>query len=1010
MLIHEYLDQQIEYEEKYGKNTLVLMQVGSFFEFYGVNNKEEKIGNPCIITELLNIQLTRRNKAILENSRDNCLMAGFPCHALKRFIHILLDNNYTVVLIEQVTPPPNPKREITQIFSPGTYIDEITNYNPNNIVSLYLKEEICYKTNKNLYIFGLSCIDLSTGKNYLYEASFGYYDKNAYYEEIYRFIETFNPKELIILFEKMNDENRNTIKKKINLENRLVHFTECDKKFYQNQYQNTFLKKIFPNNGQLSCIEFLELERKPYVLISYLTLLDFSHEHNKLIIQKIKKPEFWDYDKHLILYHNALYQLNIVSLNNNENHKYKSLFHIIDKTSTPLGKRYLKYIIHNPSTNVDIIQKKYNLIEEFIKKDCIIKTDRLLNEVIDIERMQRRMSIEKLHPYDFLNLSYSYDNIIQIINNIKNDINLEDYYFSEKLHSDLKKFINYYNEKIDLTECGKYSLHNIYGSFFKRGVFKDIDEIQDKIDNIYKFYNNKMKELSNFIEKDSEFVKMESNERDGYFLYTTQKRSKILFDNLKKDKNLNTIYETKKYTSTNIKIYSDELNKMSYSLVNYKDKIKILTKEKYIDFMNNTYNEYNYLFDSLSKFIMNLDFIKCGALCALENEYTKPIIEDKYEGKSYFESHKIRHPIIEIIQEDYNYISNDISLDCESNKGILLYGVNGVGKSSLSKAIGCNIVLAQIGFYVPSESFRYYPYKKIFARINGDDNIFKGMSSFVVEMDELRSILKYSDSNSIVLGDEICKGTEETSALAIVSSSILRFYKNNVSFIMATHFHKLTELSEINNLEGIHFKHLSISYEDDKIIYGRKLMDGPGDNNYGIEIANFVIDDIEFIKDAKNIRNKILKTNDDIVNNSNISNYNAKLYVDKCSICGKNEDCLDTHHIIEQKEFNIYDKFKNKLSNLVVLCKEHHNEVHHGTLKINGYKETSDGKILDYEYLKTEKIKKKKYSDYQIKIITELYEELKEHKYQLKSTLIELKKKDIIISSQTLKKIINKMY
>jgi len=1010
MLIHEYLEQQIEYEKKYGKNTLVLMQVGSFFEFYGVNNKEEKIGNPGIITELLNIQLTRRNKAILENSRDNCLMAGFPCHSLKRFIHILLDNNYTVILIEQVTPPPNPKREITQIFSPGTYIDEITNYNPNNIVSLYLKEEICYKTNKNLYIFGLSCIDLSTGQNYLYEASFGYYDKNAYYEEIYRFIETFNPKEIIILFDKMNDENRNIIKKKINLENRLVHFTECDKKFYQNQYQNTFLKKIFPNNGQLSCIEFLELERKPYVLISYLTLLDFSHEHNKLIIQKIKKPEFWDYDKHLILYHNALYQLNIVSLNNNENHKYKSLFHIIDKTSTPLGKRYLKYIIHNPSTNVDIIQKKYNLIEEFIKKECIIKTDRLLNEVIDIERMQRRMSIEKLHPYDFLNLSYSYDNIIQIINNIKNDINLEDYYFSEKLHNDLKKFINYYNEKIDLNECGKYSLHNIYGSFFKRGVFKDIDEIQDKIDNIYKFYNNKMKELSNFIEKDSEFVKMESNERDGYFLYTTQKRSKILFDNLKKDINLNNIYETKKYTSTNIKIYSDELNKMSYSLVSYKDKIKILTKEKYIDFMNNTYNEYNYLFDSLSKFIMNLDFIKCGAICALENEYTKPIIENKYEGKSYFESHKIRHPIIEIIQEDYNYISNDISLDCESNKGILLYGVNGVGKSSLSKAIGCNIVLAQIGFYVPSESFRYYPYKKIFARINGDDNIFKGMSSFVVEMDELRSILKYSDSNSIVLGDEICKGTEETSALSIVSSSILRFYKNNVSFIMATHFHKLTELSEINNLEGIHFKHLSISYGDDKIIYGRKIMDGPGDKNYGIEIANFVIDDIEFIKDAKTIRNKILKTNDDIVNNSNVSNYNAKLYVDKCSICGKNEDCLDTHHIIEQKEFNDYDKFKNKLSNLVVLCKDHHNEVHHGTLKINGYKETSDGKILDYEYLKTAKTKKKKYSDYQIKIITELYEELKEHKYQLKSTLIELKKKDIIISSQTLKKIINKMY
>ena len=128
MLIHEYLDQQIEFEKKYGTNTIILMQVGSFFEFYGVNNKNEKIGNAEHITELLNIQLTRRNKAILENSRNNALMAGFPTHSLKKFIEILLSNQYTIILIEQVTPPPNPKREITQIYSPGTYIDDFHYY------------------------------------------------------------------------------------------------------------------------------------------------------------------------------------------------------------------------------------------------------------------------------------------------------------------------------------------------------------------------------------------------------------------------------------------------------------------------------------------------------------------------------------------------------------------------------------------------------------------------------------------------------------------------------------------------------------------------------------------------------------------------------------------------------------------------------------------------------------------------------------------------------------------
>ena len=1014
MLIHEYLDYQILYEKKYGSNTLVLMQVGSFFEFYGVDNDTEKIGNVSYISELLNIQLTRRNKAILENSRNNALMAGFPTHALKRFIQILLQNNYTIVLIEQTTEPPNPKREITQIFSPGTYIDEINGFDVNNIVCLFLKEEKCYKTHQTLFIFGLSSIDLSTGINYLYEVSLGFYDKQAFFEEIYRFIENNNPKEIIIAYDKLEYILLEQIHQRLYNPQRILHYKkQIDKKYTQVTYQNLYLKNIFHDTKMLSCIEYLDLEKKPYCTISYLILLEFAFEHNERLINHIKKPDYWVYDDHLILYNNAMYQLNIFPVSNSyytSQHQTSSLFKIIDKTSTPMGKRFLKYVLQNPITNITTLNKRYNLIEEFLEKKMVNESEKLLNEIIDIERLHRKISLNTLHPYEFLNLHYSYISISQLLCTIENKLNLEDYYFSDYYILQFKEYTQHYESLFDLQEIGKYNLSNMSNSFFKSGHYHEIDDIQKKINAIHIFFKEEMKLLSDKIEKDSDYIKMENNDREGYFLYTTKKRSDILIKNLDK----NHVYEIRKYTNTNIKILSPKIIQSSQDLIHLQEEMKQKVKEKYIEFMNNIFLQYEFLFDKLSSFVSYLDFIKCGSKCATFFMYNKPEIKDNYNGKSYCHIEEIRHPIIEIINEDYEYVKNNIKLDTEDNNGILLYGVNGVGKSSLSKAIGCNILLAQIGFYVPCTKFLYFPYKKIFTRINGEDNIFKGMSSFVVEMDELRSILKYSDSNSIVLGDEICKGTEEISALSIVSSSILRFCKNKVQFILATHFHKLKDLKEINDLKQVHYKHLSIYYENGKLIYGRKLQDGCGDNLYGIEIANFIIDDLDFIQDAKKIRNYLLEQE----NNGNHflipykkSNYNSKLIMHTCSICGIKEKEMDTHHIIEQHQFHEHSFFKNKLSNLVVLCQEHHEQVHNDKLKIYGYFETENGKELKYDYINIKKNIKKKFNNNDIQIIKELWVKLKDNQNNIKVMIHELKKNNnISISKAILQKIINNEY
>ena len=1022
MLIDDYFEYQINFEKKYGKtNTIVLMEVGSFWEFYGTNNQTEKIGDVQKITELLNIQLTRRNKAILENSRTNALMAGFPTASLKKFLNILLLNNYTIVLIGQITPPPNPKRAVTQILSPSTYIDEINHSDPNNIVSVFITENNCYKSGHVIYTYGLSSIDLSTGLNTVYEGNIIYYDKNAFFEEIYRFIESHNPKEIIINTNEINKIKIDDIRMRLNSNNRIIHSNnltnnltnKIDKNIFNINYQNSFLQKIFPKTGLLTPIEFLNLEKLTNATISYILLLQFAYEHNEKIIEKIKIPQNWEYNEHLILYNNAIHQLNIVPINGN-----KSLFDIINKTSTNMGKRLLKYRIMNPITNINELNKRYDLIDSFIafslpesnyEKNIINTIEKILNEIVDIERLHRKLSLQMLHPYEFLNLSYSYENIQKIINIISDNFDLKLFDLNEHDIDVFKTYINEYENLFDMKEIGKYGLLNIENSFFKKGNYSDIDKVQNEIDKINIFFENECKDLSNIIELNSDFVKLENNERDGYFFYTTKKRSDILLSKFTKEQKSK--YEIKKYNGTNIKIVSVELTELSNKLILLTDEIKQLTKDEYFKTLDKFDNNYGKTLEQITKFIALIDVIKCSVICARKYKYYRPDISDRNNGKSYFDASAIRHPIIEVINEEFDYVNNDLALIHGECNGILLYGVNGSGKSSLSKAIGCNIILAQMGFFVPCNKFTYYPYKKIFTRINGDDNIFKGMSSFAVEMDELRSILKYSDNRSIILGDEICKGTEETSALAIVSASIIRFCKNDVNFIMATHFHKLYELESINQILNIKFMHLSISYDtdNDMIIYGRKLEDGPGSNLYGIEIANYIINDLEFITDAKKIRNSILDKEECILKDKT-SNYNNKLYVNSCSICGDNGSTypLDTHHIKEQNIFDNYDFNKDKLSNLVILCKKHHDEVHNGNLEINGYLDTVSGKKLSYE--RKDKESKKKYNENDIKIIKELASELKDHKQFSKIMILELKKKDINISPKILQKICNDEY
>ena len=992
MLIDDYLNHQLNYEKKYGKKTIVLMEVGSFFEFYGVSNDKEQIGDSKKVCELLNIQLTRRNKSILENSRKNALMAGFPSHSMKRFVNLLVQNNYTIVLIEQTTPPPNPQREITKIISPGTYIDEVPNSEANNIISVLINEEKCYKTGIQQYSIGLSGIDLTTGKNTIYELYSNKNDEQVIFEEVYRFIESFNPKEILIIPYNIQSLTRERILNYINLNNRKYHYiTNINPLYSKISYQNEFLTRVFDDIHTITPIEYLNLEKMPNTTISYIQLLQFAYEHDNKIIEKINIPQLWEKKKHMILYNNSVYQLNIISFQQQEKDittKYKSLYDVIKKTETPMGSRQLKYNLLNPIINEDDLNKYYNKIDYFKKNNLVHKFQTNLKEINDIERLHRKMALTTLHPHEFYGLDISYNSIYTVLNDLlnmkhiiqENKKNIFD--IKDDILDKFKSYIDEYKSIFIIEELSKNNLQNIYSSFFKEGYDKKIDDISKKIENSKNELEIKSNELSNMIEKNSDYVKVENTEKEGYYLQCTKKRCDILKKEYKKaiKKDFESEYQIKKFTSY-VKIRSSDINTLSNTIISNIERQKHIVKSLYLKVISDLYNKYYTIFNEINKIITDIDIIYSYTRCAIEYNYVRPIIKSDEKSNSYIDAKQLRHPLIERLTTDTTYIPNDIKLGKDGD-GILLYGVNGVGKSALSKAVGLNVVLAQMGMFVASKEFIFHPYENIFTRISGDDNIFKGQSSFVVEMNELRSILKYSNSKSLVLGDEVCKGTEDLSATALVASAIKQFSDKNVNFILATHLHKLYELEVIKNISNIKFMHLDIKYDNNlkEIIYGRKLKEGIGEAIYGIEIAKHILNNNDFIKTSMEIRGILQKKNKYIVEPSPCK-YNNKLYIDSCSICNKNLNLteLDTHHIIYQEDFDENDTKdhykKNDINNLVVLCEEHHKAVHDNKLKIYGYSKTINGKRrLKYEFLKTKEKKKLKY-DYLKEIITEKYKD-----------------------------------
>jgi DNA mismatch repair protein MutS len=297
--------------------------------------------------------------------------------------------------------------------------------------------------------------------------------------------------------------------------------------------------------------------------------------------------------------------------------------------------------------------------------------------------------------------------------------------------------------------------------------------------------------------------------------------------------------------------------------------------------------------------------------------------------KSFVDAKQLRHALIEQFQTSELYVANDVALGRES---WLLYGTNAVGKTSLIRALGIAVIMAQAGLYVPCTAFSYKPYRSLFTRILGNDNLFKGLSTFAVEMSELRTILNMSNAHSLILGDELCSGTETQSAISIFVAGIQHLHQRKSSFLFATHLHEVTEYEEITSLNTVKMKHMAVVYNQETgLVYDRKLKDGPGDTMYGLEVCKSLQLPADFMEAAYRIRSKYYSTS---LLTLKTSRYNVRKLVGRCEKCGGTGQ--EVHHIHFQKEAvegfiqtqaSVFHK--NHLANLMTVCERCHDEMHH---------------------------------------------------------------------------------
>ena len=773
-MMQQYMDIKDKYED-----SIIFFRLGDFYEMF--------FDDAIIASRVLELTLTGKQAGL----EERVPMCGVPHHAYASYVDTLIDKGYKVAICEQLEDPKEVKgmvkRDVIQVITKGTRIDENMDSKSNNYIANIYSFDYCY---------GLSFADISTGSVYamLVEGE---------KEKIIKEVAKYGFKEVIV-----NDAiNREIIEHLRTNYNVLVTITNdtLEDKNYEYIYKE---------------IEDVRITTTLKHLLHYIIDTKKGDLHHLQKCKVIKSSEYLEFDN------NTKRNLELVETLRTRERQY-SLLWLLDKTKTAMGSRYLKYNIENPLRDKKTITRRYDMVEklstEFILRDDLIKE---LSEVYDLERLAGRITYGNLNAKDLLQLKSS----LKHLPNIKKI--LEEINYDEKIET-LEELYQLLDRTI--LEDAPFSLHE--GHLIKEGYNEELDELK-------KISSGSRDFILELEQKERERtgiknLKVGFNKVFGYYIEVSKGQKSLVKEEYGYDRK-QTLANCERFTTK-------ELKEKENIILGSEEKIINLEYKLFMD-IREVVKRYISKLQRIAKVISEIDMLQAFSIVSDNYKFVRPTLTDEKVIKMI----DCRHPVVEQVMKD-KYVPNDIVMD-KTTDILLITGPNMAGKSTYMRQCAITVIMAQIGCFVPCKSCTMPIFDKIFTRIGASDDLVSGESTFMVEMKEANTALSEATENSLILFDELGRGTATYDGMSL-AQAILEYIHDKIKAktMFSTHYHELTALEkDLKHLKNVH---VSAILKEGHLTFLHKIKVGAVDKSYGIHVASLAHLPDSLIKRADEILN-----------------------------------------------------------------------------------------------------------------------------------------------------------